>query len=130
LFPVVLRTSHVAEFKTSVVIKQQPASLVRRELFRCEPVFRNETAVYSIVIPTFQRFFGDIVSFPFPRCLHADLHTRNDLIVLEDLRPSGFVMTNRMEGLGLDHCRFVLQVRVLRFTQPLTEMSTTGRQME
>jgi hypothetical protein len=84
---------------------------VRRELFRCGPVFRNETAAYSTVIPTFQRFFGDIVAFPFPRCLHADLHVRSDLIVLEDLRPAGFVMTNRMEGLDLDHCRLVLQVR-------------------
>jgi hypothetical protein len=102
--------NNVAEFRKSVVTKQQPASLVRRELFRCGPVFRNETAVYSTVIPTFQRFFGDIVALPFPKCLHADHGIRNDLIILEDLGPTGFIMTNRKEGLDVDHCRLVLQV--------------------
>jgi hypothetical protein len=110
----------------SVVTKQQPANLARRELFRCGPVFRNETAVYSIVIPTFQRFFGNIVTLPFPKCLHADSHVRDDLIVLEDLGPSGFTMTDRMEGLDVDHCRLVLQVQApLLLMAPTSKISLT-----
>ncbi|PSN35714.1 hypothetical protein C0J52_24224 [Blattella germanica] len=74
-------------------------------MFRCGPVFRNETAVYSTVIPTFQRFFNSTVFCPFPKCLHAN----QNLIVLEDLGTAGFSMTNRMEGLDVHHCRLVLQ---------------------
>jgi hypothetical protein len=110
LLTIIPRRCVVPEFRKSVVTKQQPASLVRRELFRCGPVFRNETAVYSTVIPAFQRFFGDIVALPFPKCLHADHDVRSDLIILEDLRTTGFIMTNRKEGLDVDHCQLVLQV--------------------
>ncbi|XP_069687301.1 uncharacterized protein [Periplaneta americana] len=97
------------EYRRSVVTKQQPASLARREMFRCGPVFRNETAVYSTVIPAFESFFGKMVSLPFPKCLHADHRIRDDIIVLQDLGPYGFTMTDRVMGLDLDHCRLVLQ---------------------
>lgn len=97
------------EYRRSVVTKKQPANLARREMFRCGPVFRNETSVYCTVLPTFQRFFNNKVTFPFPKSLHADHKLRDDLIVLEDLGPEGFSMTNRIEGLDFDHCRLVLQ---------------------
>ncbi|KAJ9594253.1 hypothetical protein L9F63_014330, partial [Diploptera punctata] len=103
------RGQNKQESSWSVVTKKQPASLARREMFRCGPVFRNETAVYKTVIPTFQRFFNNKVPFPFPKCLHADHNIRNDLIVLEDLGTAGFSMTNRIQGLDFDHCQLVLR---------------------
>nr|CAD7442855.1 unnamed protein product [Timema bartmani] len=94
----------------SLVLKRQPPKVSTRELLRTDPVFKNETAAYSRVILSFERFSGDGEDAPrVPKCLHANLAFRNDVIVLEDLQPAGFRMCDRQEGLDLEHSKLALQ---------------------
>ena len=85
-------------------MKRQPASVARREAFRCDPAFRNEAAAYDVVIPALGQFSGD--RLPFPSCLHAT----SQLIVLQDLQPLGYTMADRLHGLDLHHSKLALQV--------------------
>nr|CAD7204891.1 unnamed protein product [Timema douglasi] len=98
------------EGRWSLVLKRQPPKVSTRELLRTDPVFKNETAAYSRVILSFERFSGDGEDAPrVPKCLHANLAFRNDVIVLEDLQPAGFRMCDRQEGLDLEHSKLALQ---------------------
>ncbi|BES92905.1 Hypothetical protein NTJ_05712 [Nesidiocoris tenuis] len=90
-------------FKRSVLMKRQPANVVRRLTFRCDPAFRNETCSYETIVPLMAEFAG--CSMPFPECLHAS----SQLIVLQDLKPLGFGMADRLKGLDLDHSLLALK---------------------
>ncbi|KAL1131368.1 hypothetical protein AAG570_010985 [Ranatra chinensis] len=91
-------------FRRPVLMKRQPASLTRREAFRCDPAFRNEAAAYDVVLPALASFTGD--RLPFPACLHAS----SQLLVLQDLQPLGYTMADRLHGLDLEHAKLALKV--------------------
>lgn len=93
-------------YKKSVVIKRQPASKLYRDFFNCGVFFLNEKATYFEVIPAFQRFSRNARRLPYPKCLHAT----EEMIVLQDLKPAGFKMSDRLKGLDFDHCKLVFQV--------------------
>nr|CAD7406650.1 unnamed protein product [Timema cristinae] len=95
------RKAGTLEGRWSLVLKRQPPKVSTRELLRTDPVFKNETAAYSRVILSFERFSGDGEDAPrVPKCLHANLAFRNDVIVLEDLQPAGFRMCDLAGGVG------------------------------
>lgn len=51
------------------------------------------------------------LSIPFVTCLFAGTDEKDDdLIVLEDLKPLGYRMANRLKGLDYMQCKLVLQV--------------------
>ncbi|XP_075228386.1 uncharacterized protein LOC142328467 isoform X3 [Lycorma delicatula] len=92
-------------FKKVVMVKRQPASLARRQAFRCDPAFVNEAAAYDTVIPALRACCNDTRLLPFPNCYFAS----NQVIVLQDLREDGFMMADRRKGLDFDHCTVALQ---------------------
>lgn len=55
----------------------------------------------------------DAAVLPFPRCLYAGSDAAGELIVMEDLRRSGYGMVDRLQGLDFAHARLVMQVGVV-----------------
>lgn len=86
--------------------------MARRKLFRADKAFANEIIAYTKVMPQFYRFAENIHRhIPFVDCLFAGTDENNDdLIILEDLKPFGYRMANRLKGLDYKQCKIVLQV--------------------
>ena len=101
------------KYQRSLIIKRQLQNLVRRKLFRADQAFANEITAYTKVMPQFWQFAETIgLSIPFVNCLFAGVDENDDdLIVLEDLRPFGYRMANRLKGLDYMQCKLDLQVR-------------------
>lgn len=109
IFPVCL---DVDTYQRSLIVKRQLPNMARRELFRADRAFANEITSYTKVMPDFHRFADSIaLSIPFVNCLFAgNDEAGEDLIVLDDLKPYGFRMANRLKGLDYTHCKIALQV--------------------
>ncbi|XP_014292107.1 uncharacterized protein [Halyomorpha halys] len=90
-------------FQKSLLMKRQPASIARRQAFRCDPAFRNEAAAYRKVLPGLCHFAG--CRLAFPQCLHAS----SQFVVLEDLKQAGYEMADRAKGLDLAHAKLALE---------------------
>uniref|UniRef100_A0A0A9VYS8 Citrate synthase, mitochondrial n=1 Tax=Lygus hesperus TaxID=30085 RepID=A0A0A9VYS8_LYGHE len=90
-------------FERSVLMKRQPANVIRRQAFRCDPAFRNETHSYETIVPIMSEFAG--WAMPFPDCHHAS----SQLIVLQDLQPLGFKMADRKKGLDMEHSELAMK---------------------
>lgn len=80
--------------KKCFLMKRQLASQERRDIFRCDPAFRNEADAYQIVVPALEEFAN--TKLPFPECIHAS----SDCLILDDLKQSGFKMADRRKGLN------------------------------
>lgn len=100
---IVAETSQRDCIKKTVLMKRQPASVARRQAFRCDPAFRNEAGAYRTVLPALESFARS--RMPFPECLHAS----SQFVVLEDLKQAGFRMADRTAGLDLDHAKLALK---------------------
>lgn len=101
------------DFDRSLIIKRPIQSLSRRRLFRCDEAFANEISAYRRLVPVLNRFVAHTGhSLPIPHCLFAGTDNAGDLVVLEDLRESGFRMVDRLKGLDVEHCRLVMKVIV------------------
>lgn len=108
IFP---KTSFYSDYIRTMIVKRPILRKSRRRLFRCDEAFENEISVYRRLVPVFNRFVahtGD--TLPFPPCLFAGADSSGDMVVLDDLRESGFRMADRLKGLDLAHCRLVMQV--------------------
>lgn len=86
------------EFRDSVFVKRQPKSTVRRDLFNTEDCFTNEVTMYEHVL--------NDLTLPCARSFYAT----KELIILEDLRTSGYAMVERRSGLCVDDAARVLKV--------------------
>lgn len=51
-------------------------------------------------------------SLPIPHCVFAGTDMAGDLVVLDDMRESGYQMVDRLKGLDLDHCQLVMKVKI------------------
>lgn len=91
----------------SLILKCQPGNEARRKFFSVDLLFRNEVNFYERVIPRLQQ--GTLVSLGVPQCLCSLQDSQDDALVLEDLRPAGFRMVDRVSGLDEPHCRLVLR---------------------
>lgn len=99
------------EFNRSLIIKRPIQRLSRRRLFRCDEAFANEISAYRRLVPVLNRFVAHTgQSLPIPKCLFAGNDNSGDLVVLEDLRESGYRMVDRLKGLDVEHCRLVMKV--------------------
>lgn len=94
-------------FYISLIFKRQIVNLQRRKLFRADEAFANEINAYGQLVPIMRRFSSD--RLPFPVCHYAGMDAEGDLIVLEDLRRSGFHMVDRRKNLSYRQCRTVLE---------------------
>ncbi|CAH0562112.1 unnamed protein product [Brassicogethes aeneus] len=98
------------QWTTSIIYKCLPESAARREAYKSEKLFRNEVAFYTKVMPLYEKFQKskeNILSSTFqaiPKCYYA----RDNLIVLEDLRLSGYEMADRKVGLNFKQITAVL----------------------
>lgn len=80
-------------------------------MFRADRAFANEIIAYTKVMPQFHQFADSIeLPIPFVNCLFAGNDDDGDLIVLDDLKPFGYRMANRLKGLDYTHCKIALQV--------------------
>lgn len=99
-------------YQRSLIVKRQLPNLARRKLFRADRAFANEIVAYTKVMPQFHQFADSIgLQIPFVNCLFAGSDEKDDdLIVVEDLKPFGYRMANRLKGLDYAQCKIVLQV--------------------
>lgn len=110
--------------RLALILKGMPASERRRQEMRCGLMFDNEHFVYRVVLPDLARFVAekgvaeaaevdeDDPTFPnTPRCFDAtrDGAEGEDTIVLEDMRPLGFTMTDRQRGVDPAHIACVFR---------------------
>lgn len=98
-------------YERHLIVKRQIQNLERRQLFRCDQAFANEIDAYCNVVPKLYEFAQMVEQpLPFVDCLYAGSDNVGDIIVLEDLKPLGYQMANRLKGLDYHHCKIVLQV--------------------
>ncbi|XP_055715144.1 uncharacterized protein LOC129809353 [Phlebotomus papatasi] len=96
------------DYQRKLIVKRQISSISRRQLFRCDEAFANEIAAYTKVLPHLRRFSSN--RLPYPKCLFAGIDdAEKEVIILEDLRESGFEMEDRLKGLDYSHCSLVMQ---------------------
>lgn len=100
------------DYHRSIIIKRQIVNLARRKLFRSDVAFINEMAAYAHIVPCLRKFIGPHGHLPLPECLRVGTDAVGDIIALEDLKPSGHRMANRLKGLDYSHCRIVMQVNI------------------
>lgn len=103
-------TEVIEPWEGSIVYKCLPESILRREAFKSDELFCNEVAFYNKIWPALSKFQSqwERVTHPFksiPKCYLA----QNDLVILRDLKESGFVMPDRTQGLSIAQCYFVLK---------------------
>lgn len=98
-------------YQRSLIVKRQLQNLATRKLFRADRAFANEIIAYTKIMPQFHQFADSIeLPIPFVDCLFAGADDVGDLIVLDDLKPFGYRMANRLKGLDYMHCKIALQV--------------------
>ncbi|XP_052871116.1 uncharacterized protein LOC128276697, partial [Anopheles cruzii] len=94
----------------SLIVKALPNMGLSEEMITAMNVFPKEIAVYTDILPAFERLYRDagvVVAFG-PRCVkHCAQPT--DIIVMEDLKDHDFRMANRRNGLDMDHCQTLLR---------------------
>lgn len=106
-----------ADNKLSLLCKTVPSSVTRRKEFQTDPLFEREALVYSTVLPRFAEFqrekgLTDTESFTFyPKCFKTVFNLDADelVVIMEDLRPSGFTMLPRDEILSPKHAYLIVE---------------------
>ncbi|XP_030373641.1 uncharacterized protein LOC115623435 [Scaptodrosophila lebanonensis] len=105
-----LEDANESKWELNVICKVLPESVVRREAYKSDNLFRNEVEFYTTIIPELLKFQASKtgVEAPLfnsiPKCYSA----RNDLLIMEDLRIRGFEMPDRIKGLSIEETEAVL----------------------
>lgn len=110
------RRTETGTDQLTVVCKMPPASEVRRRQSNTAVVFRKEIYVYERLLPAlinFQESKGIQAPdgfFEFPKCYgtYANEETGDYVIVMEDLRTTGYEMWNKYESLDFEHARMAV----------------------
>ncbi|XP_063708601.1 uncharacterized protein LOC134837176 [Culicoides brevitarsis] len=103
-------TTAPSEWKKSVFCKRLPESEARRETYKSVGLFHNEIAFYKNIYPEFQAFQrehgvrDDDAFTALPKCFYAE----DNVLVLEDMRETGYRMQDRKEGLSVEQIKLVL----------------------
>ncbi|XP_046679503.1 uncharacterized protein LOC124366938 [Homalodisca vitripennis] len=93
----------------SLVCKFQCENAQRRERFRTDFQFWNEVLVYQDIVPMFPINVLDILPqfyFGVSTLMEAP---ENDVVILENLIPSGYRLTKERVFLDYDHCALVFR---------------------
>ncbi|KAJ8945374.1 hypothetical protein NQ318_007020 [Aromia moschata] len=107
-----------SEENLDLVAKLLPPSKMMQEMFNVQTTFGNETGFYRDIVPVleeFQRQHGLKVVNIFPKyygsriSLDANCDKVDDgaVLILENLKPSGFTTANRTVGFDLQSSRFL-----------------------
>ncbi|KAH8291907.1 hypothetical protein KR054_002036 [Drosophila jambulina] len=98
------------KWEQKVICKVMPESVVQREAYKSDKLFRNEVEFYTTIMPELLKFQAsktgrDTPVFnAIPKCYTA----RHDLLIMEDLRERGFQMSDRHKGLSMEETQSVL----------------------
>ncbi|EDS34996.1 conserved hypothetical protein [Culex quinquefasciatus] len=92
----------------SYIVKYTPKDGAANLKMNDYNVHEKEMNVYELVIPKFDKMMLSIGDFSklFPKTLAVD--REHDAIIFEDLNHEGFVMADRVSGLGFEHTKKVL----------------------
>ncbi|XP_050696562.1 uncharacterized protein LOC126985540 [Eriocheir sinensis] len=100
-------------FEVVYVVKLNPCRTFESMKEFTYMAFQKEAKFYTDLIPemnTILRSIG-LKELKFPRCFYTFLEADKEVIFLEDLRPQGFKMTDRRQG--LDEAHVILALREL-----------------
>ncbi|EDV91147.1 uncharacterized protein LOC6568254 [Drosophila grimshawi] len=98
------------KWEQNVICKVLPESVVQREAYKSDKLFRNEVEFYTTIMPELVKFqasktgLGAQLFNSIPKCYTA----RHDLLIMEDLRVRGFEMSDRHKGLSMEETESVL----------------------
>ncbi|CAG2055221.1 unnamed protein product [Timema podura] len=87
----------------SLIVKDLPKGEMLQKFLKEGGIFKQEISMYQKVLPAFYRIAEGRLEAPSltAKCYPLD---NDELLVMEDLRPSGFRMADRRQGLDYDHC--------------------------
>lgn len=95
---------------TSLIVKCFPLGELTQVFIRESGIFERELKMYTSTLPAIHAILDEAFPPQHPRFFGTALHCdREEVIVLEDLRESGFRMCNRQAGLDLEHSELVLR---------------------
>ncbi|PSN43487.1 hypothetical protein C0J52_03207 [Blattella germanica] len=90
-----------------------PEDLEQRETWDIDSLFKNEVEFYSEILNSFLKFQEKRnVANPFcaiPKCYRAQSDGKNDVIILEDLQPRGFVTLDNRKLPGLPELQIIMK---------------------
>lgn len=99
-----------------VLAKIPPVSIQIREMMKSMKLFEREVFIYNVLLPEFVAFQQEKkISraqgfFDFPKVYYADYDEDRDesIIVMEDLRNSGFRMWDKTKPVNFEHAKFIM----------------------
>ncbi|XP_067005811.2 uncharacterized protein [Anabrus simplex] len=95
-----------------MIIKCHPQGGLREVLMKNMNTFNKESRMFTETLAMMNRLLQRALPGEYqPLTAKLLYHGNNPLtfLVLEDLRPSGFVMANRQQGLDLAHCSLIMK---------------------
>lgn len=112
----------VPDDRLSLLCKLVPTNAARRAEFQSEMIFEREVLAYNELLPIFIKFqkekgLTEAESFnSFPKCFAAVADKEKDqfLVIMEDLRPKGYVMRPKAEPVSADEI-FLFVERLAKF---------------
>ncbi|KAJ8720712.1 hypothetical protein PYW08_006177 [Mythimna loreyi] len=94
--------------KLTMIAKIAPSHEIVRRTLNAPLMFKNEHLMYREVLPKFlslqkQAEVPEEDQLKFPKCYGTNVEAPNEIILIEDLKPSGFKMQDRLASLS-DEC--------------------------
>lgn len=104
-----------SEKKLNVILKSPPDNLARRNDFGAIGLFKREIYMYNEVLPAFVAFQEEKGIkksqgfFEFPLCYYAEYNEEKDdaVIIMEDLRESGYKMWDKFVPHNVEHTKLL-----------------------
>ncbi|XP_069690925.1 uncharacterized protein [Periplaneta americana] len=97
----------------SLIVKTEPTMEAMVQVAAKGVVFEREVKMLRDIIPEMNRLLEEIMPGkcqPFgAKFIYSHKGTENNVIVLEDLKKTGFKMADKSKGLDLNHCLLVMR---------------------
>ncbi|XP_063225241.1 uncharacterized protein LOC134532600 isoform X2 [Bacillus rossius redtenbacheri] len=94
--------------ETTLIVKSFPQGEIAQGFIQEQMLFEKERQVYKEVLPDVNRLAVEALgSSPFSPEFYDTIE--KDVLILEDLKATGFEMADRQAGLDLAHCRLVVE---------------------
>lgn len=101
----------------TLICKLQPSNATHKETFGSEIMFEREVYMYNKLLPALDEFQKkkkvpkEVAFFSYPKCYVAFHNSGNraSVIILEDLRTSGFEMWNKLKQTDFEVIRLLME---------------------